>query len=105
MARVLALQRCMPWGHKLVGHLPLFLDDAFLLRVNLVVGDLKTNLMITRGESSHGGVVIGDAILVLLSFEWGNKDGIWVTMIGSHDVLISTARADGEATSVIGVEF
>ena len=34
-----------------------------------------------------------------------NQDGIAVAVVGKHDVLVATARADGESSHIVRVEF
>ena len=41
----------------------------------------------------------------LFCLERADEDGVGVTMVGSHDVLVPTARADRETTGVVGVKF
>ena len=44
-------------------------------------------------------------MFVVFTLEWGAKNGIAVTVVGDHDVLVSTAFMDKEAASIICVEF
>lgn len=37
--------------------------------------------------------------------EGPNQDGIAVAVVGKHDVLVATARADGESSHIVRVEF
>ena len=84
---------------------PLPFNNTLVFSADLIVEDLKIKLVAAGAETMHDGVICCNAILVLLSFEWGNEDGVQVIMISRHDVLVSTAGADVEVTSVIGVEF
>ena len=42
---------------------------------------------------------------VMAGLEGFNKDSVGVAVVGQHDVLVATARADGEAAHVICVEL
>ena len=42
---------------------------------------------------------------VMVGLEGFNKDGVGVAVVGQHDVLVATARADGEAAHVVSVEL
>ena len=91
--------------HKLVKCFPLHLDNTFAFSANFIVEVLKIDLVASGAETIHDGVICRDAILVFFSFEGSNKDGVGITMIGSHDVLVATARSNWKAASVVGVEF
>ena len=89
----------------LVRCLPFNLNDTFVFSANFVVEDLEVDFVAAGAETIHDGVVCCDAILVFFSFEGSNKDGVGITMIGSHDVLVAAVRSKGEAASIVGVEF
>ena len=85
IARKWSLKVCLALGsiaamhvrrHELVGDFSLFLDNKLLLCANLVVKDLKTDLVAVNAEMLHDGIIGDDAILVLLGFEWSNNDGV-----------------------------
>ena len=61
--------------------------------------------MTADAEIMHDGVIGCDTILVFLCLERVDKDSVRVIMLGSHDLLVPTARADRETTGVIGVQF
>ena len=42
---------------------------------------------------------------IMVGLEGFNKDSIGVAVVGQHDVLVATVRADGEAAHVISVEL
>ena len=45
--------------------------------------------MALRSEALHYGVLYCNAILVLLGIEWGNKDFVGVSIVGSQYVLVA----------------
>ena len=55
-------------------------------------------------EAGHDAGVGGDAVAVFLCLEGLDEDGVFIAVIGHHQVLIAAAVADGEAAHVIGVE-
>ena len=61
--------------------------------------------MTLQSEAVHYGFVGYNANRVPLGLERVNKNIVEVTMIGGHDVLITTASSDGEAPSIIGLEL
>ena len=91
--------------NKLIRSFPFDFDDVFVRSAYFVVEDLKVNFMAAGAETSHDGVVSCNTVLVFFSFEGSDKDGVGVTMICRHDVLVATARSNGKAASIIGVEF
>ena len=91
--------------HKLVGAVPVILDDASVFCTGFVVKHLGGDGMSERFETSHDGVVGSNAVFVLASPEDGLEDGVGVAVVGDHDVLITTAGSDGEQASLIGVEL
>ena len=77
--------------NELVGNFPVLLNNTLALGADFIVEDLEVNLVAARGEMMHGGVVSIDVILVLLGFEWCNEDGVGITVVCSHCVLVFTA--------------
>ena len=91
--------------NKLIRSSPFDFDDVFVRRAYFVVEDLKVNFMAAGAETSHDGVVSHNTVLVFFSLEGSEKDGVGIAMIGSHDVLVATARLNWKAASIVGVEF
>ena len=56
-------------------------------------------------EAFHDGVVGYDVMGVTTHFQCGVQDGIGVTVVGNHYLLVATVRANGEASSVFCVKL
>ena len=78
------------WGYELLSDLSVFLDDMLVFNADLVIDNLEVDIVASRSEVVHNGVVGCNAILVLLGIEGGDKDCVGVTIVGSQDVLITT---------------
>ena len=76
---------------------------AFLARFvveDLVVYDVATSL-----QAGHYTGVGQDAVVVFMCLEGFYEDDVGVAVICSHEVLVAAARADREASRVVGVEW
>ena len=78
------------WGYELLSDLSVFLDDMLVFNADLVIDNLEVDIVASRSEVVHNGVVGCNTILVLLGIEGGDKDCVGVTIVGSQDVLITT---------------
>ena len=58
----------------------------------------------SRLEAGHDVSVRRDVVAVILCLEGLNEDGVYVAVVGDHQVLVATAGADGEASCVVCVE-
>mgnify|MGYP006187013679 CR=1 FL=1 len=56
-------------------------------------------------ESGHDAPVCGYSMAVVAGLEGFHKNGVGVTVVGQHDVLVATARACGESAHVVCVEL
>ena len=56
-------------------------------------------------DTGHDGVVGGDAVAIVLEFSYFYKDGVSVTVLGKHYVLVSTTRSDGKSANAVVVEI
>ena len=92
-------------GNKLNCDLPDLADYLFECSAEFSVHDLDVNFVAVVGELLHDGFVGSNAVHVAFALEWGNEDDIAVTVVGDHDGLVATACTNGEAGSVICVEF
>ena len=91
--------------HKVVGAVPVLLNDTTVFRTGFVVQHLGGDGVPERFETVHDGVVGGDAVLVFTSLEGGLEDGVGIAVVGNHDVLVAAAGADREPAGVVGVEL
>jgi hypothetical protein len=87
---------------QLVGCLPCLGDGAFVLCAGFVVQELEVDGVSFIVQSGHDGIVGGEAMAVVFGLEWGCKDGVAVSMVGNHDVLVTTGGAEWESTGVVG---
>ena len=90
-------------GYELVSDLPLLLNDTLVFSADFIIYNLDVDFLDLWGEALHDGVVGGNATLVLLVIERGDKDGVEVTILGSQGLLITAVIEDGEASSVVRV--
>ena len=56
-------------------------------------------------EASHDAGMSSNAMAVVVRLEGFDKDGVAVTVVGQHDVLVAAAQADWEAAHVVCVEL
>ena len=56
-------------------------------------------------ELRHDASVGWDAVAVMFGLKGLDEDGVGVVVVGEHDVLIATARADGEVAHVVSEEL
>ena len=71
----------------------------------LVVKDLVFDDMVTLFEVVHDVSRGWNVVGVVLGLEGLNEDDVGVTVVGEHDVLVTTSRTDGEAAHVVGEEL
>ena len=93
------------WRHELIGYFPFLLNNKLVLCANLITEDLEINLVTANAKLMHDGVIGCYAIIAFLGLERADKDGVGLAKIGSHDVLVSTVWADGEATLMCSLEM
>ena len=91
--------------YNLFSDLPVFLDDILVFSTDLVINNLEVDLVASRSEALHYGVVGFNAILFLLCLEGGDKDCVGVVMLGGQYVLVTAAISTGEASIVICVNL
>ena len=93
------------WGYETVIDFPAFLEKTLVFGADLVIDNLEVDLVASQSEAEHYVVVGCNAILVLLGIAGGGKDCVGVAMIGGNYSLVTAARSDGEASSVIHVKL
>ena len=89
----------------MIGAVPVFSDDVAIFCAGLVVKDLVFDDVAALLEFLHGASVGWDAVAVVFGLEGLDEDDVGVAVVGDHDVLIATARADGESAHVVGEEL
>ena len=80
-------------------------DDTAVLLAGFIVEYLEVNRVATLLEADHNALVGSDAVAIFLGLEGLNWYDIVVLVVVKCDVLVATAREDGETTHVISVEF
>ena len=91
--------------YELVVCFPHFCDGMFVLSAGFIVQDLKVNGVASGAEVLHDGIIRFNSMFVFAGLEWGVQDGVGITMIHNHYVLIATAGSDGKAATVISVQL
>ena len=86
---------------KLEGGLQFFSDDVLEFSAAFVIHEVVVNLVDALPEGLHDVVESGDAMLIAAGAERGLEDSVGVAVVCDHDVLISTARLDGEMSAII----
>ena len=76
-----------------------------VLCYDIVIDNLKVDLVASRIKAVYYGVVGCNKILFLLGLEGGNTDCVGVAMLGSWYVLVTAAIYDGELYSVVCVKL
>ena len=69
-----------------------------------VIEDLVADDVTASIEAGYDAGVGRDAVAVFLCLEGVDEDSVGVTVVGNHQVLVSAAGADGEASCVVCVE-
>ena len=62
------------------------------------------NDVIASLEAGHNAGVGRYVVAVFSCLEWLYEDGVCVAVVGDHQVLVTAAGADGEASCVVYVE-
>ena len=89
----------------LVGAVPFLGDDAAVFCTGLVVEDLVFDDLASLLEIGHDASVGWYAVAIMFGLEGFDEDGIGVTVVGEHDVLVATARSNGEAAHIVSEEL
>ena len=89
----------------MVSYIPDLLDETLVFGADLIINSLEVDLVDPCSEAVCDGVLGCSSIIVLIGLEKGDKDGFGVLMVGDQYVLITAARSDGEASSVIYVDL
>ena len=105
IARSATLRQCMSVGHKLEIAAPLFGDGKILGGSDLVVKHLDVDGVAPELEAMHDAVVGYDTVAVVLGLEGFYEDHVAVGVVCPHDVVVAAARADTEASHVVGIEL
>ena len=90
------------WGDELVCAFPVVGDDSTVFSTGFVVQYLVVDGVGLCCELTHELVVGRDTVSVLAGLEGLDQDGVGVTVVGKHEVLVAAARPYREATHVIG---
>ena len=90
---------------KLELDVPLLFGDTPAFGTGSVVKDLQFDNVVAVFEAFYDGGVGINALGVLLGIELRLGGCIGVALVGNQNVLISAARANGEAVGVIYIKF
>ena len=89
----------------MIGAVPVFGDGVAVFCAGLIVKELVFDYMAALLEFRHDASVGWDVVAVVFGLEGLDEDDVGVAVVGEHDVLVATARTDGEATHVVGEEL
>ena len=91
-------------GYQLVCSQPDVSDVAAGFLAGFVVKYLVVDGVTASLEAVHDAGVGGYAVAVFSCLEGLNKDGVCITVVGHHQVLVAAAGADREVACVVRVE-
>ena len=91
-------------GYQLVCGCPDVGDVSALFLSGFVVEDLVVNDVTASLEAGHDASVGRYAVAVFSCLEGLDEDGVGVSVVGDHQVLVAAAGADWEASCVVCVE-
>ena len=86
----------------MIGADPFFRDDLAVFGADLVVKDLVFNDVAALFDFGYDASVSWYAVAVVCGLEGLDEDDVGVAVVGKHDVLVATTRADREAVHVVG---
>ena len=89
----------------MVGAVPIFSDDSTVFCTGFVVQNLVVNCVGTCCEATHEFIVGWNAVSVVAGLEGFDEDGVGVTVVGQHEVLVAAARPYVEASHVVHEEL
>ena len=91
-------------GYQLVCGCPDVGDVSALFLACFVIEDLVVDDVNASLEAGLDAGVGGYTVAVFLCLEGLDEDGVGVSVVGDHQVLVATAGADWEASCVVCVE-
>ena len=91
-------------GYQLVCGCPDVGDVSAVFLACFVIEDLVVDDVTASLEAGHDAGVGRDAVAVFPYLEGLDEDSVGVAVVGNHQVLVSAAGADGEASCVVCVE-
>ena len=104
MARSAMLRRWTPRGYQLVCSRLDIGDVLAVFLAGLVVEDLVVDDVIASLEAGHDASVGRYAVVVFSCLEGLDENGVFIAVVGHHQVLVAAAGADGEAACVVCIE-
>ena len=90
---------------ELVSGVPGLGDGSEVVSAGFVVEYLVLDFVAFGLESGHDAPVCSYSMAVVAGLEGFHENGIGVTVVGQHDVLVATVRAGGESAHVLCVEL
>ena len=91
-------------GYQLVCSRPDVGDVAAVFLAGFVVKDLVVNDVTASLDAGHDVGVGRYAVAVFSCLEGLDEDGVYIAVVGNHQVLVAAAGADGEASCVVCVK-
>ena len=87
--------------NKLERSVPVLGDGGEVFLAGFVVEDLVFDIVAFVTEVGHDAGMSSDAMAVVARLEQFDKDGVAVTVVGQHDVLVAAAGAGGETSQSV----
>ena len=91
--------------YELEGGVPVLSNAVAVGFSGFIVKDLVLKNMAFVAEAGHDAGIGSNAMAVVARLKGFHKYGVAVAVVGQHDVLVAAARACGEATHAVRVEF
>ena len=91
--------------NELEGSIPVLGNVGTACLAGFVVENLVFDNVAFVAEVGHDAGMSSNAVAVMARLEGFDKDGLAVTVVGQHDVLVATMGAGGEESHVVRVEF
>ena len=80
-------------GYELVSDITVILNGTLVFGADFIINHLEVDLVALQSEAVHYGVVVGNAILLIIGIKRGNNYGVVVAMVVIQEILITAVRA------------
>ena len=91
--------------HQLVNGAPVVYYNSFKLRTYFIIQDLHVKFISKIGHALHDQAIGSNPVFVISVIKWCLYNGIRVTMICDHYVLVSASWSNWKAAAIIWIKF
>ena len=77
----------------MVSDITVILNGTLVFGADFIINHLEVDLVALQSEAVHYGVVVGNAILLILGIKRGNNYGVVVAMVVIQEILITAVRS------------